>query len=124
MLFNSAAYAVFFAVVTGSYFLLPHRLRWALLLTASCTGTQSAVPVLQGRPDWPLMPHCWVHCQPVQSSMMLTACPLKNQSASAVRVETPLTSTCQNSLKTRQGVADSPGAPSQGSVSQELTCAP
>ena len=36
MLFNSAAYAVFFAVVTGSYFLLPHRLRWALLLAASC----------------------------------------------------------------------------------------
>ena len=36
MLFNSAAYAVFFAVVTGCYFLLPHRFRWALLLSASC----------------------------------------------------------------------------------------
>ncbi len=36
MLFNSAAYAVFFAVVTGLYFSLPHRSRWALLLFASC----------------------------------------------------------------------------------------
>jgi len=36
MLFNSATYAVFFAVVVAAYFLLPHRARWPLLLAASC----------------------------------------------------------------------------------------
>ncbi|HQQ96786.1 MAG TPA: MBOAT family O-acyltransferase [Cyclobacteriaceae bacterium] len=36
MLFNSFEFAVFFPVVTGLFFLLPHRYRWALLLAASC----------------------------------------------------------------------------------------
>lgn len=36
MLFNSFHFLVFFPVVTGLYFLLPHRFRWALLLVASC----------------------------------------------------------------------------------------
>ena len=36
MLFNSLPYFVFFPLVVGLYFLLPHRWRWLLLLTASC----------------------------------------------------------------------------------------
>jgi len=36
MLFNSLTFLVFFVVVTGMYFLLPHRYRWFLLLLASC----------------------------------------------------------------------------------------
>ena len=36
MLFNSFHFLVFFPVVTALYFLVPHRLRWALLLAASC----------------------------------------------------------------------------------------
>jgi alginate O-acetyltransferase complex protein AlgI len=36
MLFNSLAFLVFFPVVTLLYFLLPHKMRWFLLLTASC----------------------------------------------------------------------------------------
>ncbi len=35
MLFNSAVYLLFFAVVGALHFALPHRLRWALLLLAS-----------------------------------------------------------------------------------------
>jgi alginate O-acetyltransferase complex protein AlgI len=36
MLFNSFPFLVFFPVVTLLYFLLPHKFRWFLLLTASC----------------------------------------------------------------------------------------
>lgn len=36
MLFNSIEFALFFAVVTSLYFLLPHKFRWFLLLVASC----------------------------------------------------------------------------------------
>jgi D-alanyl-lipoteichoic acid acyltransferase DltB (MBOAT superfamily) len=36
MPFNSAPFLIFFVVVTGLYFLLPHRVRWVLLLAASC----------------------------------------------------------------------------------------
>jgi D-alanyl-lipoteichoic acid acyltransferase DltB (MBOAT superfamily) len=36
MLFNSLVFVVFFIFVTGLYFLLPHKYRWALLLAASC----------------------------------------------------------------------------------------
>ncbi len=36
MLFNSFHFLVFFPVVTTLYFLLPHRIRWGLLLLASC----------------------------------------------------------------------------------------
>src|SRR5664279_359619 len=36
MLFNSGHFLLFFPLVTGLYFLIPHRLRWLLLLAASC----------------------------------------------------------------------------------------
>lgn len=36
MLFNSLPFLLFFVIVTVSYFLLPHRARWLLLLVASC----------------------------------------------------------------------------------------
>ncbi|MFP5504311.1 MAG: MBOAT family protein, partial [Candidatus Sericytochromatia bacterium] len=45
MLFNSLQFLVFFPLVTALYFLLPHRLRWALLLAASCVFYMAFVPV-------------------------------------------------------------------------------
>ena len=36
MLFNSIDFLIFFPIVALLYFLLPHKLRWALLLAASC----------------------------------------------------------------------------------------
>jgi D-alanyl-lipoteichoic acid acyltransferase DltB (MBOAT superfamily) len=36
VLFNSPAFVLFFSIVTAGYFLLPHRFRWTLLLSASC----------------------------------------------------------------------------------------
>lgn len=36
MLFNSIEFLIFFPVVTTLFFLLPHKFRWSLLLTASC----------------------------------------------------------------------------------------
>jgi alginate O-acetyltransferase complex protein AlgI len=36
VIFNSLIFLVFFLVVTGVYFVLPHRFRWLLLLGASC----------------------------------------------------------------------------------------
>lgn len=36
MIFNSLAFVFFFIVVTGLYYLLPHRFRWFMLLAASC----------------------------------------------------------------------------------------
>src|SRR5438270_3821072 len=36
MLFNSFEFLVFFISVTVLFFLVPHRVRWALLLVASC----------------------------------------------------------------------------------------
>jgi alginate O-acetyltransferase complex protein AlgI len=45
MLFNSLHFAVFFPVVTGLYFALPHRLRWLLLLVASCYFYMAFVPI-------------------------------------------------------------------------------
>ena len=36
MLFNSLAFLIFFPIVTLLFFLLPHRIRWAHLLLASC----------------------------------------------------------------------------------------
>jgi len=44
MLFNSAAFLVFFPVVTTAYFLLPHRFRWMLLLAASCYFYMAFIP--------------------------------------------------------------------------------
>ena len=44
MLFNSLQFAVFFPVVTLLYFWLPHRMRVALLLVASCVFYMAFVP--------------------------------------------------------------------------------
>src|SRR6185312_10279139 len=44
MLFNSFAFLVFFPVVTLLYFLLPHKFRWFLLLTASCVFYMFFIP--------------------------------------------------------------------------------
>jgi D-alanyl-lipoteichoic acid acyltransferase DltB (MBOAT superfamily) len=44
MLFNSLEFAVFFPLVTASYFVLPHRYRWAMLLAASCYFYMAFVP--------------------------------------------------------------------------------
>jgi len=45
MLFNSIDFAVFFIAVTGAYFGLPHRVRWMLLLAASCFFYMTFIPV-------------------------------------------------------------------------------
>jgi D-alanyl-lipoteichoic acid acyltransferase DltB (MBOAT superfamily) len=44
MLFNSFAFLLFFPVVTITYFLIPHRFRWALLLSASCFFYMAFIP--------------------------------------------------------------------------------
>lgn len=45
MLFNSFDFAVFFIVVTSVYFVLPHSLRWMLMLSASCFFYMAFIPV-------------------------------------------------------------------------------
>jgi len=45
MLFNSVHFAVFFAVVTTLYFLLPQKFRWMLLLGSSCYFYMAFIPV-------------------------------------------------------------------------------
>jgi alginate O-acetyltransferase complex protein AlgI len=45
MLFNSLEFFVFFVIVTGLYFLLPHKWRWLMLLTASCIFYMFFIPV-------------------------------------------------------------------------------
>lgn len=45
MLFNSLNFLVFFVVVTALYFVLPQRLRWVLLLAASCVFYMFFIPV-------------------------------------------------------------------------------
>ena len=46
MLFNSFEFiCIFFPLVTGLYFVLPHRWRWLLLLVASCWFYMAFVPV-------------------------------------------------------------------------------
>lgn len=46
MLFNSFEFiCIFFPLVTGLYFMLPHRWRWLLLLVASCWFYMAFVPV-------------------------------------------------------------------------------
>lgn len=45
MLFNSIHFLIFFPVVTTLYFVLPHRLRWVLLLVASCYFYMDFIPV-------------------------------------------------------------------------------
>lgn len=44
MLFNSAPFLIFFPLITGFYFIFPHRHRWALLLIASCIFYMWATP--------------------------------------------------------------------------------
>ena len=45
MLFNSFEFLLFFPIVTVIFFLLPHKIRWAHLLTASCLFYMAFVPV-------------------------------------------------------------------------------
>ncbi len=45
MLFNSLKFLIFFPVVVGVYFLLPHKWRWAWLLGVSCVFYMTFVPV-------------------------------------------------------------------------------
>ena len=45
MLFNSIDFLIFFPVVTALYFLLPQRLRWVLLLAASCVFYMFFIPI-------------------------------------------------------------------------------
>lgn len=45
MLFNSLQFLLFFIVVTAAYFVLPHKYRWFLLLSASCLFYMAFVPV-------------------------------------------------------------------------------
>lgn len=44
MVFNSFSFVVFFAVVTTLYFWLPHKVRWLLLLLASCVFYMAFIP--------------------------------------------------------------------------------
>lgn len=45
MLFNSLHFVIFFIVVTGLYFALPHKYRWHLLLAASCYFYMAFLPI-------------------------------------------------------------------------------
>lgn len=45
MLFNSIQFCIFFILVTTTYFILPHKYRWFLLLAASCYFYMVFVPV-------------------------------------------------------------------------------
>ncbi len=45
MLFNSLHFVVFFILVTTTYFLIPHKFRWQLLLAASCYFYMVFMPV-------------------------------------------------------------------------------
>ncbi len=44
MLFNSIEFMIFFPVVTILYFILPHKIRWFLLLASSCLFYMAFVP--------------------------------------------------------------------------------
>lgn len=48
MVFNSLHFLVFFGIVTSAYFLLAHRLRWILLLVASCYFYMAFQPIYLG----------------------------------------------------------------------------
>ncbi len=45
MLFNSWQFLVFFPVVTVLWFVLPHKVRWLMLLSASCAFYMAFIPV-------------------------------------------------------------------------------
>jgi alginate O-acetyltransferase complex protein AlgI len=44
MLFNSIQFLLFFPIVTILYFVLPHKLRWIMLLVSSCIFYMSFIP--------------------------------------------------------------------------------
>ena len=44
VLFNSYQFLIFFPVVTVLYFALPYRVRWAMLLAASCVFYMAFIP--------------------------------------------------------------------------------
>lgn len=45
MLFNSWHFFVFFIIITTTYFLIPHKYRWFLLLASSCWFYMAFVPI-------------------------------------------------------------------------------
>ncbi len=45
MLFNSIQFLIFFVAVTVTYFIIPHKSRWFLLLAASCYFYMAFVPI-------------------------------------------------------------------------------
>jgi alginate O-acetyltransferase complex protein AlgI len=45
MLFNSFHFILFFILVTGLYYILPHKYRWFLLLSASCYFYMVFIPI-------------------------------------------------------------------------------
>src|SRR2546423_3811419 len=45
MVFNSLIFISFFVIATTLYFILPHKFRWALLLTASCYFYMYFLPI-------------------------------------------------------------------------------
>jgi alginate O-acetyltransferase complex protein AlgI len=45
MLFNSFHFVFFFIVVTTTYFLIPHKFRWILLLASSCYFYMAFIPI-------------------------------------------------------------------------------
>ena len=45
MLFNSWSFLVFFPIVTLLYFLAPFKVRWLLLLVASCIFYMAFMPI-------------------------------------------------------------------------------
>src|SRR5579871_3247189 len=45
MLFNSFPFLFFFIIVTTLYFVLPHKVRWFLLLASSCYFYMAFVPI-------------------------------------------------------------------------------
>ena len=44
MLFNSIEYVIFLPIVLILFYALPHKLRWAMLLVASCTFYMWFIP--------------------------------------------------------------------------------
>jgi alginate O-acetyltransferase complex protein AlgI len=44
LLFNSLEFIIFFPIITALFFILPHRLRWSLLLAASCVFYMAFIP--------------------------------------------------------------------------------
>ena len=53
MLFNSIQFAIFFAIVTLLYFLLPYRYRWVMLLGAMLL-LHGFYPSLYPHPTFPI----------------------------------------------------------------------